>query len=213
MVRRTAAGAAQTRQRVIDAAIAVFYEHGIHTATLEDVAVRAEVTRGAVYGHFGGKPALITAVLAGLRWPLDISDGLCCYAQHPRPLQHLHAQLHSQLMQCAQDDTRWPVVSLALRQAGCTQWPQPAIDHIARVKARAIANLGYVMGAARKLNQLRADMSPETAARCLHAVGIGILWEHGGALADGVYIDIQPCLRAFFDGIENIDQIAPSETF
>ncbi|WP_439891145.1 TetR family transcriptional regulator [Ralstonia sp. 25C] len=211
MVRRTVAGAAQTRQRVINAAITVFSQHGVHAATLEDVAVRAGVTRGAVYGHFGGKPALVAAVLGGLRWPLDIGDDLWGYAVHPRPLQHLHAQLHAQLMQCAQDNTQWSLVGLVLRQSDCAQWPQPVIDHIANLKARAIANLGYVMHTARKRNQLRADMTPEAAARCLHAVGIGLLWEHAGAFADGVRIDIHPCLRAFFDGIENINQTAPSE--
>lgn len=211
MVRRTAAGAARTRQRVIDAAIEVFAQHGIHAATLEDVAAGAGVTRGAVYGHFRGKPAPVAAVLGGLRWPLDVGDDLCVYAAHPWPLRHLHAQLHSQLTQCAQDGAQWSVLSLVLRQTDCAQWPQPAINHITSLKVRAIANLGYVMRAARKRHQLRADMTPEAAARCLHAVGIGLLWEHAGALANGVHIDIQPCLRAFFDGIENITPTAPSE--
>lgn len=211
MAKRTAAGAAQTRQRVIDAAIAVFSQHGVHAATLEDVALQAGVTRGAVYGHFGGKPALLAAVLAGLRWPLDIGDDLWGYAMHPRPLQLLQAQLHAKWMQCVQDDPQWPVLRLVLRQADCAQWPQPAIDQIDRLKARAIANLGYVMRAACKRNQLRADMTPEAAARYLHAVGIGLLREHTGALADGVHIDIQPCLRACVDGIENIHQTATTE--
>lgn len=211
MVRRTAAGAAQTRQRVIDAAIAVFCQHGVHATTLEDVAVRAGVTRGAVYGHFRGKPALVAAVLAGLRWPLDPGDSLWGYAVHPRPLQHLHAQLLAQLTQSARDSRQWPVLRLVLRQPDCAPWPQPAIDHIARIKARAIARLGYVMRAACKRNQLRADMTPEAAARCLHAVGIGLLWDHAGAVADGEHIDIQPCLQAFFDGIENTHQTAPGE--
>lgn len=209
MARRTAAGAAQTRQRVIDAAIAVFAQHGVHAATLADVATRAGVTRGAVYGHFGGKPALVAAVLGRLRWPLDVGDDLCGYAVHPRPLQHLHTQLHSQLMQCTQDGMQWPVLSLVLRQTGCAQWPQPAIDHIASLKAHAIAKLGYVMRAARERNQLRADMAPEATARLLHAVGVGLLWEHADALTNGVHIDIPPCLRTFFDGIENIHQTAP----
>ena len=211
MARRTAAGAAQTRQRVIDAAIAVFCQHGVHAATLEDVAVQAGVTRGAVYGHFGGKPALVAAVLGGLRWPLELGDDLWGYAVRPRPLQYLHAQLHAQLTQSAQDSKQWPVLCLVLRQPDCAPWPQPAIDHIARIKARAIARLGYVMRAACKRNQLRADMTPEAAARCLHAVGIGLLWQHAGTVSDGVHIDIQPCLRAFFDGIENTHQTAPGE--
>ncbi|WP_377271327.1 TetR/AcrR family transcriptional regulator [Ralstonia pseudosolanacearum] len=33
------------------------------------MAARAGVTRGAVYGHFPGKPALVAAIIDGLLWP------------------------------------------------------------------------------------------------------------------------------------------------
>ena len=67
MPRRSPDHAAQTRAALLDAALAVFAERGFAAAQLEDIARRAHVTRGALYHHFEGKPALFRAVL-GERW-------------------------------------------------------------------------------------------------------------------------------------------------
>lgn len=63
MPRRSPDHAAQTRAALLDAALAVFAERGFAAAQLEDIARRAHVTRGALYHHFTGKPALFKAVL------------------------------------------------------------------------------------------------------------------------------------------------------
>jgi AcrR family transcriptional regulator len=52
-----------TRVRVIDAAAALFLEHGYVAATIEDVAERAGVAVQTVYYVFGTKPKLLSAVL------------------------------------------------------------------------------------------------------------------------------------------------------
>jgi AcrR family transcriptional regulator len=48
----------QTRQALLNAAVEVFGEHGLHGATLDDVASRAGLTKGAVYSNFGSKEEL-----------------------------------------------------------------------------------------------------------------------------------------------------------
>lgn len=67
MARRSPDHAAHTRSALLDAALTVFAERGFAAAQLEDIARRAHVTRGALYHHFTGKPALFQAVL-GERW-------------------------------------------------------------------------------------------------------------------------------------------------
>ncbi|WP_420879146.1 TetR/AcrR family transcriptional regulator [Rhodococcus sp. (in: high G+C Gram-positive bacteria)] len=52
------------RRRVLTAARSEFSERGFRRATVDDIAVRAELTRGAVYSNFPGKRALYLAVLA-----------------------------------------------------------------------------------------------------------------------------------------------------
>ena len=64
-MKKTAAEAAQTRERVLDAALLEFAERGWEKATFERIGVRAGSTRGAVHHHFpGGKEQLLHAVLA-----------------------------------------------------------------------------------------------------------------------------------------------------
>ncbi|WP_254205266.1 TetR/AcrR family transcriptional regulator [Nocardia alni] len=53
-----------TRQRVLTAAKTEFAQRGFRAATVDGIAERAELTRGAVYSNFPGKRALYFAVLA-----------------------------------------------------------------------------------------------------------------------------------------------------
>lgn len=62
-MKRTAAESAITREAILEHALALFAEAGYHAARLESVAERAGVTRGAVYHHFGGKRALLLALV------------------------------------------------------------------------------------------------------------------------------------------------------
>jgi TetR/AcrR family acrAB operon transcriptional repressor len=67
MARRTAEDAAKTRDAIVDAALEVFAERGHAVAQLEEIALRASVTRGALYHHFEGKDELFVTVLRE-RW-------------------------------------------------------------------------------------------------------------------------------------------------
>jgi AcrR family transcriptional regulator len=71
MVRRTAAEAELTRRELLGSARALFAELGFAGASLNAVAQRAGVTRGAINHHFGGKIDLFTAVFVELEEELD----------------------------------------------------------------------------------------------------------------------------------------------
>src|SRR5262245_48336786 len=58
---------ARTRAALIEAAAAVIGEKGYDRTTLEDVAKRAGMSRGAIYGNFKDKEQLFLA-LVGTRW-------------------------------------------------------------------------------------------------------------------------------------------------
>jgi AcrR family transcriptional regulator len=53
----------QTRADLIAAARAVFLRRGFHGASLDEIAVEAGYTKGAVYSNFAGKDDLFVAVL------------------------------------------------------------------------------------------------------------------------------------------------------
>ncbi len=58
---------ARTREKLISAAAAVIGEKGYDRAALEEIAARAGMTRGAVYGNFKNKEELFLALIAS-RW-------------------------------------------------------------------------------------------------------------------------------------------------
>jgi TetR/AcrR family acrAB operon transcriptional repressor len=76
MPRRTRAQTEETHQRLMAAAIETFCDKGVARTTLDDVARRAGMTRGAVYWHFADKTALLRQILH----------------QQPLPLECLNAQ-------------------------------------------------------------------------------------------------------------------------
>ncbi|MGW5644638.1 TetR/AcrR family transcriptional regulator [Saccharopolyspora sp. NPDC003752] len=53
----------ETRAALLEAATALFAERGYAGTSLETVASKSQVTRGAVYHHFNNKQALLEAVL------------------------------------------------------------------------------------------------------------------------------------------------------
>jgi AcrR family transcriptional regulator len=67
MPRASAADAARTAQRVLDVASGLFATRGFGQVSLDGVARAADVTRGAVYHHYGNKAGLFGAVAAQLQ--------------------------------------------------------------------------------------------------------------------------------------------------
>jgi AcrR family transcriptional regulator len=72
---------AETRRRIVAAAMDLYQERGVSATTMLDVARRADVAPGTVANHFGSAAALaaeVTAEILGeLRMPtLHVFDGV-----------------------------------------------------------------------------------------------------------------------------------------
>ncbi|PAK11634.1 hypothetical protein CJO66_27040 [Burkholderia ubonensis] len=61
-MKRTRQAAIDTRSRILDSAEIVFFRNGVIGTSLEDIAVAAGVTRGAIYGHFRNKSAVFDEI-------------------------------------------------------------------------------------------------------------------------------------------------------
>jgi len=61
-MKRTKKEADITRQQLLESALRVFSEKGYAATRLSDIALAANVTRGAIYHHFGNKKALFIAL-------------------------------------------------------------------------------------------------------------------------------------------------------
>lgn len=80
MVRRTRAEMEETRAKLLATARQVISERGYADTSMDDLTAQAELTRGALYHHFGDKKGLLVAVVAQIDAEMDarlqkISDG------------------------------------------------------------------------------------------------------------------------------------------
>jgi TetR/AcrR family acrAB operon transcriptional repressor len=94
MVRKTKEDAELTRQRIIDAARAVFLVRGVSRSTLEHIAIQAEVTRGAVYWHFKNKTEIFHVIRDQVFLPLiDRMDDTLTIQDNEDPLSQIENSL------------------------------------------------------------------------------------------------------------------------
>jgi AcrR family transcriptional regulator len=136
---------AETRARLLHAAAEVYASQGFGGATLDEVAAQADLTKGAVYDHFGSKENLLTALveeyLAGaIAEQLTLFDG--DRATWERPLagsENWMARLHEhpdrfrlfvELWTLAQRDEQ-----LRLRLAGALRELHATFTNFASVSA------------------------------------------------------------------------------
>jgi AcrR family transcriptional regulator len=78
---KRAAQQAETRRRIIGAALELYQEQGVSATTMLDIARRADVAPGTVANHFGSATALATEIsgeiLEELRMPTpDVFEGV-----------------------------------------------------------------------------------------------------------------------------------------
>lgn len=60
---KLAVKSARTRTRLIETTLELLPKYGFHRLSLDTIAKRAGVTKGAIYGHFGSKEQLLLAAL------------------------------------------------------------------------------------------------------------------------------------------------------
>ncbi len=171
MVRRTSEEAEATRQHLLTAAVEVFGARGYHSATLDEIATRAGMTRGAVYHHFGGKAELYDVVLreeadAVLR-PLMaglMDDG--------PPLERLRGFLLS-YGRALENDPRFRAI-LEVLLVGVAGAPPSARVRTAEGFRSWTATFRGLLQEAYRRGELRPGVSPTSATHAFVALATGL---------------------------------------
>src|SRR5258708_1619882 len=82
---RRAEEAEETRQRILQAAMALHTEQGVLATSHKEIASRADVSVGTVYHHFPNVDSLVTACGALVREALPIPTPDAINPRDPRP--------------------------------------------------------------------------------------------------------------------------------
>jgi TetR/AcrR family acrAB operon transcriptional repressor len=89
MARRTKEEAQATRSHILDTAELVFQERGVSRTSLNDIALAAGLTRGAIYWHFKDKGDLFNAMMLRVTLPMEQMVHASDDPQLDAPVDHI----------------------------------------------------------------------------------------------------------------------------
>ncbi|MEU6505028.1 ScbR family autoregulator-binding transcription factor [Streptomyces sp. NPDC046942] len=156
---------ARTRLQVLLGAAELFTERGFRQTSVQDVADRVEMTKGAVYFHYPNKEALAVAIVEEhyAHWPKLVDEvskeGLSPLTTAARMLER--AALAFQEDVIVQAGARLQIE----RPQIDAELPTPYVDWIALLRS--------LLTAAEEAGELRPGVEPERAARSLVSAFFG----------------------------------------
>lgn len=157
----------RTRARLLDAALELTREKGFEETTLQDIAARAGVTTGAIYGNFRNRDDLLMA-LAERQWPA------------PRP-KFRRGQSFADLMDAMAEATLAALEHREPAAIGALTFRAFALRHIeVREKFGAALEDGYASGADWLNATFRPDELPMPAdalVRVINSLAEGLTFQ------------------------------------
>jgi TetR/AcrR family acrAB operon transcriptional repressor len=202
MVRRTKEEALATRASLLDAAERVFQQKGVSRTSLNDIAVAAGTTRGAIYWHFQDKADLFNAMLDRVTLPLEIAFRQVGLARSQDPLPLLRESILGALRRLANDPQTRRVLEVAtLKVEYVVELGAIRARHIA-VREQFLRRMERALAASARWRGRRLTLPVTAAARGLHALVDGLIRDW---LLDDSAFDLvrtaRPAIEAYLAGV------------
>ena len=175
MVRRTKDEAAETRNRILDAAERVFGRSGVSRTSLEDVASTAGVTRGAIYWHFKDKSDLFTAMVNRVTLPMEGMVARSSEEATADPLSSLKAAAVFALKRTATDPQCQRVFDVVTHKCEYLDEMAGVKRRISSVEKGCVDRAEKAIRNAVKRGQLPAGVDARLAAIGLDAMLYGLI--------------------------------------
>ena len=173
-MRRTKAQAWDTRTTILNAAEAVFFSHGVTPTTLDEIAGAAGVTRGAIYGHFRNKDAVLEGIFERFALPLD-PFAIALPEDDPDPLGQLQAELEARLSLALCDKKTRHLYSIVFARCEATEDTAFFCRRVRMASRLAEAQIERALRHAISRKQLSPQLNVNEAALFIHATLTGIL--------------------------------------
>jgi TetR/AcrR family acrAB operon transcriptional repressor len=164
VARRTKEEARETRNSILDAAERVFHEKGVSSASLEEIATAAEVTRGAIYWHFKDKAELFDAMMQRVVLPVDeMHERADCGAQAD-PLELLRRCAIDVLLRTAHSAQMQRVFDIAYHKCEYVNDASGVRERQVASQKECLATIEAGFSACVEGGQLPASVDPRAAA-------------------------------------------------
>lgn len=200
-MRRTKEEALHTREALLDAAETLFAEQGVSRTSLQQIAERAGVTRGAVYWHFEDKATLFNAMMERTTLPLEDAVRAMDNAPEP-PLEVLRRMAHTALQRIAHDPRTRRVFDIATHKVEYVSELSAVRDRHLRIHGLCQGHIHSCFKRAQALGHIRPDVDCEVAAFTHHAQIDGLIqvWMLAPEQFDLVDMGLRS-VDLFFDGL------------
>lgn len=163
-MRKTKEEAAITRRRLLEAALSVFSEKGYAATTLEEIAQEADLTRGAIYWHFGDKAGLYNALLEA--YSSRAGDVLQQAALEGGSLLEILRRIFVELLVAVEEDDKLrAVIELSLYKTGPVPELEPGRKERLEAGGTLLQTITGGMQAGITSGDLRSDLEAVDMAR------------------------------------------------
>lgn len=175
MARRTKEDALATRHSLLDAAERVFSEKGVSRSSLNDIAVAAGTTRGAIYWHFKDKADLFNAMMERVTLPMEESLQ-CAASPHAQcPVLELRRAMLEALRKTATDAQTQRVFDIATHKVEYVAELLGVKERHLRVRNECLARTRQAMQQVTELRGRPLSVDVNTAALGLHVMIDGLI--------------------------------------
>lgn len=192
MARRTKADAQATRSSLLDAAEHLFQARGVSRTSLNDIAIAAGTTRGAIYWHFKDKADLFNAMMERVTLPMEAALHQAGKDAGADPLDELRKSVFSALHRIVSDDQTRRVFEVATHKVEYVDDLMAVKTRHFNARAAGVGALQRSLEAAAARRGVALAVPLPVAAGALHAMLVGLIhdWLLASSdfdlLADGI---------------------------
>ena len=196
MARRTKADAKTTRNNLLDAAEQLFQSRGVSHTSLNDIAVAAGTTRGAIYWHFKDKAELFNAMMERVTLPLEQTLVVAYVEQSAHPVAEIRSAMLEALRLIATDEQTCRVLKIATHQVEYTTDMGAVLERHLSVHGGCVARNHAALQRAFAARGQSPPMALDFAARGLQVMVEGLVHQW---LLNTEAFDLQANGRAALD--------------
>ncbi len=175
MARRTKEEAQATRSHILDTAELVFEQHGVSGTSLNEIAIAAGLTRGAIYWHFDDKADLFNAMMDRVTLPLEARDEAGGFTGDDITLSQVRGGFVDLLRKVINDPQLRRVLGIAAHKVEYVGAMDAVRERHLKMRNSCLDDLERALKRAVRTGQMPKGISPRAGAIGLLALFDGLL--------------------------------------
>ena len=175
MARRAKEEAQATRSHILDTAELVFEQHGVSGTSLNEIAIAAGLTRGAIYWHFDDKADLFNAMMDRVTLPLEARDEAGGFTGDDITLSQVRGGFVDLLRKVINDPQLRRVLGIAAHKVEYVGAMDAVRERHLKMRNSCLDDLERALKRAVRTGQMPKGISPRAGAIGLLALFDGLL--------------------------------------